>query len=229
MIKRFLKSGRRPYSIFAANPEKIFLVKKDRQFYEAFKNADLILPDGAGIVFAAKILCGIRLKRVTGIETMINICKLAEKEDHRIFIYGAREEINKAAVENLRKNYPRLKIAGRAGGYVNETKMSRLLHSINESRAKILFLALGSPKQEKWFASYKNYLENVKVCQCIGGTLDIIAGSVRRAPEIWQKYSAEWLYRLIIEPKRIRRQKVLPVFAVMVLFSRLKMFFNLRK
>jgi N-acetylglucosaminyldiphosphoundecaprenol N-acetyl-beta-D-mannosaminyltransferase len=87
-----------------------------------------------------------------------------------------------------------------------------------------LFLALGSPKQEKWFATYKHLLKHVKVCQGIGGTLDTIAGKVKRAPEIWCKYSIEWLYRLISEPRRIKRQKVLPVFAMMVLVAKVKLF-----
>jgi N-acetylglucosaminyldiphosphoundecaprenol N-acetyl-beta-D-mannosaminyltransferase len=100
--------------------------------------------------------------------------------------------------------------------------MPGLISHINDSQAEILFLALGSPRQEKWFVTYGNYLKNVKVCQGIGGSLDVIAGNVKRAPMIWQKCSLEWLYRLISEPKRIHRQKVLPIFAVMVLLSKLR-------
>ena len=89
-------------------------------------------------------------------------------------------------------------------------------------RPTSLFLALGSPKQEKWFAGHAHELEHVKVCQGIGGTLDTIAGTVRRAPDIWQRFSAEWLYRLLSEPKRIGRQKVLPIFAFRVLMTMAK-------
>ena len=100
--------------------------------------------------------------------------------------------------------------------------MLELLNRINASKAEILFLALGSPKQEKWYAAYKNRLHHVRVVQGIGGTLDTIAGNVKRAPKVWCKFQLEWLYRLMMEPKRIKRQKVLPVFAANVLITKLK-------
>ena len=100
--------------------------------------------------------------------------------------------------------------------------MLHLIDRINASRAEILFLALGSPKQEKWYANYKSRLHFVKVVQGVGGTLDTIAGTVRRAPEIWCKLQLEWLYRLIMEPRRIKRKKVLPIFVVMVLIAKIK-------
>ena len=99
--------------------------------------------------------------------------------------------------------------------------MPALIDCINESRAEVLFLGLGSPKQENWFAEYHRQLKYVKVCQCIGGTLDTIAGNVKRAPEIWQKSSLEWLYRLIIQPSRIKRQMILPFFVFEVLKMKL--------
>ena len=100
--------------------------------------------------------------------------------------------------------------------------MPELIRRINGSAADILFLALGSPRQEKWFAAHAPELSHVKVCQGIGGTLDTIAGTVTRAPVFWQKLSAEWLYRLITDPKRISRQKVLPIFAFNVLMAMAK-------
>lgn len=221
-VKSFLKLGNRPHSIFAANPEKNFSVPKDPVLYEAFQKADLLLPDGIGVVLAARILYDISLERVAGSEFIFDICDIAAKKGYGIFVYGAREEVNKTAVRVLKKRYPELKIAGRANGYISELQMPDLIARINASKAEILFLALGSPKQEKWFANYKNQLKNIKVCQSIGGTLDTIAGNVKRAPLIWRKFSAEWLYRLITEPKRIKRQKVLPLFAGMVLITKLK-------
>jgi N-acetylglucosaminyldiphosphoundecaprenol N-acetyl-beta-D-mannosaminyltransferase len=99
--------------------------------------------------------------------------------------------------------------------------MSDLIQQINESGAAILFLALGSPKQEKWYATYGNSLENIRLVQGVGGTLDTIAGKVPRAPEIWQKCGVEWLYRLLLEPKRLKRQKILPLFMVLILGSKI--------
>ena len=218
----FLKEGTRVHSVFASNPEKNFSVPKDSLLYETYKSADLLLPDGVGIVLAARILYGAKLARVAGSDFIYDICELATREKYKVFVYGAKEEVNKISVEKLSNRYPGLQIVGRANGYVNETEMPELINCINASKADILFLALGSPKQEKWFAKYRNSLDSVKVCQGVGGTLDTIAGTVKRAPGIWQKCSAEWLYRLLVEPARIKRQKMLPIFAGMVFWAYLK-------
>ena len=220
-VRRFL-DGKKPCSIFAVNPEKNFSVPADPVLYDAFKHADLLIPDGIGVVLAARLLYGARLSRVPGVEFMKEICHLAAKEGRPVFIYGSRESVNSAAAEGLQRQYPGLRIAGRSDGYVPEQQMHELVEKINDSGAEILFLALGSPRQEKWFASHASELTHVKVCQGIGGTLDTIAGIVKRAPAIWQNLSVEWLYRLLSEPKRIRRQKVLPVFAWKVMMKLFK-------
>ena len=221
-VTDFIEKGDKPHCIFAVNPEKNFSVPKDPLLYETFKRADLLIPDGIGVVLAARVLHGIKLSRVPGVELMDNICRLSARKGYKIFIYGAREDINGSAADVLQKRYPELEIAGRSNGYVNDDQMGNLIRKINTSGAEVLFLALGSPKQEKWFAAHKGLLQKVRVCQGIGGTLDTIAGNVKRAPAIWQRCYVEWLYRLLAEPKRIRRQKVLPVFAAMIIMSKLK-------
>jgi len=215
-VGNFLKYGNRPHAVFASNPEKNFSVPKDPDLYRVFSEADLLIPDGIGMVMAARILHNAILERVPGSEFIFDICSLAEKECYRIFLYGAGEDINRRSAEVLAARYPRLMIAGRSNGYVSQAEMPRLIGQINESRAEILFIALGSPKQEKWFAEHKDSLKYVRVVQGIGGTLDTIGGAVKRAPEVWRKCWAEWLYRLLSEPERIKRQKWLPVFAFMV-------------
>jgi len=221
-VDEFLRIGKRPHTVFAANPEKNFSVPKDPTLYKVFKNADLLLPDGIGIVWAARMLFGVRLERIPGSEFIFDICRLAVKNECGIFIYGAKEEANRAAADRLKKHFHDLKVSGRCHGYIGKAEMPDLINRINESRAEVLFLALGSPKQENWFAEYHRELKYVKVCQCIGGTLDTIAGSVKRAPEIWRKYSIEWLYRLITQPGRIRRQKILPLFVFAVFKVKIK-------
>jgi len=222
-VENFLTEGIRPHVIIAANPEKNFSILKDSVLYYAFKNANLLLPDGIGVVLAVRILYGANLERVPGSEFIFDICDIAEKERYKVFIYGANEDVNRKTVEELKNRYPQLKIVGRANGYVKESEMPDLINRINASKAKILFLALGSPKQEKWYATYKNKLHHVRVVQCVGGTLDTIAGTVKRAPDVWCNLRLEWLYRLIKQPKRINRQKVLPVFTALVLIAKLKM------
>ena len=217
-VRSFL-NGKRPCSIFAVNPEKNFSVPNDPELYSVFKNADLLIPDGIGIVLAAKLLHGAHLRRVPGVEFMKDLCRLAEKEQQSVFVYGAGEAVSETAVKMLQREYPGLRIAGRSNGYVPQADMPELIKRINNSGATILFLALGSPRQERWYATHASELSHVRVCQGIGGTLDTIAGTVKRAPAIWQRFSLEWLYRLLSEPKRIRRQRVLPVFAYRVIVT----------
>ncbi|EFK09700.1 glycosyltransferase, WecB/TagA/CpsF family [delta proteobacterium NaphS2] len=221
-VEYFLTHGDRPHCVFAANPEKNFSVPRDPALYKAYREADLLLPDGIGIVAAARILHGAKIDRVPGSELIFDICNLAADKGYGVFLYGASEKVNSVSAEKLKERHPGLQIVGRSNGYVNEQEMEGLIEKINASEAEILFLALGSPKQELWFANHKDRLRNVKVCQGVGGTLDTIAGTVKRAPEFWQRFSLEWFYRLISEPKRIRRQKVLPLFVAMVLLEKLR-------
>ena len=225
-VEEFLADGTRVRSIFSANPEKNFSVPRDSVLQEVFQSADMLVPDGIGVVWAAKVLHGVKHARLPGVELLEDICSLAVRGRHPIFVYGAQEEINAIAVEKLQERHPGLIVAGRSHGYVREEEMAELIGRINSSRAEVLFLALGSPRQERWFATHRESLKTVRVCQGIGGSLDVIAGMVRRAPETWRRLDAEWLYRLLSEPGRIRRQKVLPVCAARVLAAKVRSFFD---
>lgn len=227
-VTEFVEQGNRPHSIFAVNPEKNFSVPRDPELHRLFGEADLLIPDGIGVVLAARILYRAKLSRVPGVELMEELCRLSARQGYRVFVYGAEEEVNRRSVEILQERYPSLNIVGRANGYVKADEMPSLIERINDLGAEILFLALGSPRQEKWFATYRNQLTTVRVCQGIGGTLDTIAGKVKRAPRIWCRMSLEWLYRLLSEPKRIGRQKVLPLFALKVAVAKFRMIAGLR-
>ena len=225
-VAGFVEQGDRPHTIFATNPEKNFSVPADPFLYECFRQADLLLPDGIGMVLGARILHGAKLARVPGCEFMQEICALSAQKGYKVFIYGAKEEVNREAVEILEQRLPGLQIVGRCNGYWPAEKMDELVERINDSGAEILFLALGSPRQEKWFAEHREKLKKVRVCQGIGGTLDVITGNVKRAPVVFCKLGLEWLYRLLAEPKRWRRQLVLPLFAWQVLVARVRMGFR---
>jgi len=217
LVSKYVDTGNRPYSFMAVNPEKCFSVPKNSTLLEVFRRADVLFPDGIGIVWALKLLYNMRVERVPGVELMHRICAFAAKTGYSVFIYGAKEEVNKAAVEVLKRTYDGINIIGRSNGYVAQENMPELVSRINKTKAQILFLALGSPKQEEWFAKYGDHLRHVKVCQGIGGTLDVVAGTVARAPQLWRRFHMEWLYRLLAEPQRISRQKVLPLFVFRVL------------
>ncbi|MFO8173433.1 MAG: WecB/TagA/CpsF family glycosyltransferase, partial [Longimicrobiales bacterium] len=134
----------------ASNPEKNFFVLQNKDLYETYRNADLLVPDGIGVVLAARILHGLKLKRLPGVDLMWNICSLAHREGFSIYIYGSKEEVNKKAVAVLQDKYPGIRIAGRSNGYILEEKNPELVAAINRSGAQILFIALGSPRQELW-------------------------------------------------------------------------------
>lgn len=227
-VVEFVENGKRPHTVFATNPEKNFSVPADPDLYRCFKQADLLLPDGIGMVVGAKILHGAKLERVPGCEFMQQVCALAGRKGYKVFIYGAKEEVNARAAQVLRDRIPGLQIVGRCNGYWPQEKMAELVERINDSKAQILFLALGSPKQEQWFAEHRERLPQVRVVQGIGGTLDVVSGAVPRAPAFFCATGLEWLYRLITEPKRIKRQKVLPLFAVQIVAAKLKMMLNHR-
>ena len=225
-VERFVDEGERPHSVFAVNPEKNFSVPRDPQLHKVFREADLLIPDGIGVVMAARLLYRVRLTRVPGVEMMDEICRLSARNGYKVFIYGAKEEVSAKAANVLQKRYPFLEIVGRANGYVPHDEMQTLIEQINTSGAQVLFLALGSPRQENWYAKYAHQLNTVRVCQGIGGTLDTIAGTVKRAPRFWCRMNLEWLYRLLAEPKRIARQRVLPIFAYLVFRKKFEMVFH---
>ena len=206
--------------VVAVNPEKSFAMQQSDEIRELIENADLVIPDGIGIVFGARILHGRQLGRVPGADLMQEICKVSSDRDIRIYIYGAKEEVNARAVAKLRERHPDIQIVGRRNGYVRDNEMEGLIQEMNDSHADIVFLALGSPRQERWMNTYGPKL-NVGVCMGIGGTLDTIAGTVKRAPVFMQKIHLEWFYRLVKQPSRLWRTRLLFLFAVKVIWKKM--------
>jgi N-acetylglucosaminyldiphosphoundecaprenol N-acetyl-beta-D-mannosaminyltransferase len=198
-------------TVFAVNPEKIMRARKDEALRTLLASATLLIPDGIGAVLAARVLGLGRFGRVPGSELMPNLCERAADRGYSVFLFGARPEVNDEAAAALSRRFPALKIAGRQHGYVEEADMPALVERINASGADILFVALGSPRQEAWMYSRAPELR-VKVAQGIGGTLDVVAGRVNRAPPLFLALNLEWLYRLLREPRRIWRQRALVAF-----------------
>lgn len=213
--------GRKPSAVIAVNPEKVIKAQSDPFLLELLRGAGLLIPDGIGVVFAARLLRLGKMKRVPGSELMPAICQRAAQKGYRIYLFGGSPEVNQATGEVLRARYPGLRIAGAQHGYLKEEQMGELIDRINASEAEILFVALGSPKQEIWMARYLPQL-SVKVCQGVGGTFDVLSGRVKRAPLLFRKIHLEWLYRLLSQPKRLIRQTALPKFAWSVLRKKIR-------
>lgn len=199
--------------IVAINPEKIMKAKDDPALKKLLNEAEFQIPDGIGVILASKIQKGNITKRVTGIDMMMRLCEEAAKRQKRIFLYGAKPGVAAAAAEKLKELYPGIQIAGVQHGYAKDNE--KVAAKINEAKPDILFVAMGSPKQENWINANRDRLYPI-IYQGVGGSFDVLAGNVKRAPEFFQKAGLEWFYRLMLEPKRIKRQMALPKFLLEV-------------
>ncbi|MEK4146199.1 WecB/TagA/CpsF family glycosyltransferase [Robertmurraya sp. FSL W8-0741] len=204
-------------TIIAVNPEKVMVANQDPLVKELINGSTFQIPDGVGILLASKLKGGKLKERVTGVDMMERLLQFAAQEGHGVFFYGAKEEVVSEAKRKLEERYPSLQIVGYENGYV--TDHEKLVESINQSGATLLFVALGSPKQELWIREHMPKL-NVKVFQGVGGSFDVFAGKVKRAPLFFRKLGLEWFYRLMKEPKRLKRQLNLPRFLWRVLKDR---------
>jgi N-acetylglucosaminyldiphosphoundecaprenol N-acetyl-beta-D-mannosaminyltransferase len=202
--------------IIAANPEKVIAAQRNPELLQALNEAALVIPDGIGVVAAARLLHKGQIDRVPGADLMPEICRLAAEQGKSVFLYGSEHGIASRAAELLQERYPGLIVAGTQHGYVSDDQMLQVIDKINASGAHVLFVGLGSPRQEIWM--YRNMERlNVRVCQGVGGSFDAICGTIKRAPAIFQRLNLEWFYRLITQPRRLSRQLALPRFVIQVL------------
>jgi N-acetylglucosaminyldiphosphoundecaprenol N-acetyl-beta-D-mannosaminyltransferase len=215
-----MMAGNKAEAVIAVNPEKVIKAQGDAVLLTRLRQAGLLIPDGIGLVAAARLLGLGSMERVPGSELMPAICEMAAKKGYKVYLFGAASDVNQRAREVLRERFPGILIAGGRDGYVKEEEMPQFIDEINASGAQILFVALGSPRQELWMEKYLPQL-NVKVCQGVGGTFDVIAGKVKRAPLAFRKMHLEWFYRLASQPKRLLRQTALPKFVSQVIRKRL--------
>jgi len=207
-----VQSGRQG-AVFAINPEKIVMAGGNPRLLAALESAAILVPDGIGAVLAARLGGARNVPRVTGADLMPELCGLAARRGYKVFLLGARPEVTPQAAQALAEAYPQLQIVDYQNGYLTPRDREQLPERINASGAQILFVALGSPEQELWIHDNLGRLTTVAICQGVGGTFDVLAGRVKRAPEAWRRSYLEWLYRLIREPSRINRFPRLLSFA----------------
>jgi N-acetylglucosaminyldiphosphoundecaprenol N-acetyl-beta-D-mannosaminyltransferase len=197
----------------AINPEKICMARRDPSFLHIVRAANLHICDGVGAALAARLLQGRRIQRITGIQLFLDLIARAESDGLRVFLYGASPESNEGAYNRLLEMHPRLQVVGRQDGYLRDDKA--ISSKIRATDADMLCVAMGSPRQERWIAEYGHRTE-VPYCMGVGGTFDVLSGRAKWAPAIFRRTGTEWLYRLIREPRRIRRQVVFPGYMVQV-------------
>ena len=213
--------GRRPYTIFTAGPEFLMNAKKDPDFKRILNNSNLVVADGIGAVYASK-LNEIKIKsRVTGCDLLQAIFAEIRETGETVYLFGGKPGIPELVAEKSKELHPGLKIAGMHNGYFDDLEEMLIIDDIIDKKPDILLVGLGSPKQEKWIAKNKKRLP-AKLLIGVGGSFDVMSGKLGRAPKIFQKLGLEWLYRLIRQPSRIKRQIVLPKFVFAVLRERFR-------
>lgn len=201
------------------NSEIVQACVETPSLFDVVNGADLAIPDGIGVVYAAKILKTPLKERVPGVELAEKIIKYAAENGEKIYFFGGgkkteeRSAVYELAIEKLREKYPGLDACGR-DGYFNAEETDDIVSEINASGAKILFVCLGAPKQEKWIYDNRNKLANITFAAGFGGSLDVFAGVAERAPEFYLNHNLEWFYRLKKNPSRIGRMMKIPKFLI---------------
>lgn len=196
------------------NPEIVINNYKNNEFVQSLNNEKYQIPDGIGIVYASKINKGNIKQRIAGIDLLNDICKKSIEYKSKVFLYGAKPEIAEKAKEELEKKYRGINIAGVCNGYISE---EQAIQEINKCKPDILFIGIGSPKQEKFILENKEILDSVKIFMPVGGSFDVLSNTLKRAPKWVIRMNLEWLYRLIKQPKRFFRQLKLINFVFCVI------------
>ncbi|MBS4024278.1 MAG: WecB/TagA/CpsF family glycosyltransferase [Clostridia bacterium] len=210
----------KPKHIITLNAEIIYRAQSEPELLEIINQADLVTPDGAGVVWAAQYLGTPVPGRVTGIDLLQEVVREADQKGWQLFFFGGAPGVADKAVENLKKKYKNIKIVGTKHGYISSKEEEKeLTEKIKNAAPDIIFVALGAPRQEYWIKKHKDFLQ-VPVCIGVGGSFDVIAGKVTRAPGWMQQAKLEWLYRLVKEPARYKRMLALPKFMLKVIQSK---------
>ncbi|MBR2139878.1 MAG: WecB/TagA/CpsF family glycosyltransferase [Phascolarctobacterium sp.] len=218
VLEESITSGEQAF-VVTANAEIIMMCQEDAGYKKIVsQDAQLVLPDGAGAVWAGRHL-GYKIpERVAGFDLYCQLLDKAAQKGYKAFFFGGSPGIAEAAKAKSEELYPGVQVVGCRNGYFKEEESQAIIEEINASGADMLFAALGAPKQEKWLVRYREQLKP-KILMGIGGSFDVFAGKMERAPKWMQDASLEWLFRLYKQPSRFMRMMALPKFVLKVVFS----------
>ncbi len=216
IIISFIENGEKGKYVFTPNSEILMKAYRDKEFCNILNTASLLTADGIGVVYASRILKNSIPERCAGFDTACELMEKMSSKGMSLYLFGSKPGVAEKAMDTINKKYPGINVVGTADGYFDSEKENQIIDDINEKSPDVLFVCLGAPKQEQWI--YKN-AKNLNVCCSlgIGGSLDVLAGTVERAPEFYCKHGIEWLYRLLKQPSRIGRMMDLPKFGFTVL------------
>jgi len=217
-IEAAIDSDRKALCV-AVNPIKMYRAWHEPELLSLLRQTDINICDGIGVSFASRILNSRGIPRITGCDLFFRLLSLATRKRWGVYLLGASTESNAAARLGLQKMYPHLRIVGWHDGYFEDS--SEIVEHINASGAELLFVAMGSPKQEHWIWRHRQLI-NASFCMGVGGSFDVASGSVKRAPRIFRATGTEFLFRFAMEPyKRLTHQGILLRFLLRVLGSKL--------
>lgn len=216
LITEAMRNRKRLHHV-ALNVAKLVNMRADAELADDVRASDLVGIDGMGILLALRLLGKPAVERVTGIDLMVAVIEECARRGFRPYLLGAQPEIVKAAAEKLKAAYPGLEIAGIRDGYFSRVEDAAVVEEIRASRPDCLFVAMPTPRKERFLAAYRDVLD-VPFVMGVGGSFDVIAGKVRRAPPVMQRNGLEWLYRTYQEPRRMwwRYTRTNALFAVML-------------
>ncbi|WEK53936.1 MAG: WecB/TagA/CpsF family glycosyltransferase [Candidatus Cohnella colombiensis] len=207
---------RRPHRVITGNPIMLMVGLDNPGFHRALATADLVVPDGAGVVWAARHVKQPVKERVAGFDLMHELLSEGDKRGWSVYLLGTSADTLNAASANLQKKFPGVRFVGQRDGYFTDQEDGAVIASIREANPDMLFVARATMNQEPWIEKYHHEL-GVPVVMGVGGSFDVVAGKLKRAPAIFRKLHLEWFYRLLQEPSRFPRMLVLPKFALKVI------------
>jgi N-acetylglucosaminyldiphosphoundecaprenol N-acetyl-beta-D-mannosaminyltransferase len=206
--EEFIRDGR-PHMIVTSDTSAVVRAQEDAELRTIINEADLVTMDGQGVVLCARMLDFPVAGRVSGCDMMQQLCAICGRLGERVALLGAAPGVSEEAAEILERRYPGLRVVYQHHGYFDEQEQAQIVEDIRAAKPAALFVAMGIPKQEKWIKAHMKQLQ-VPVCMGVGGTLDVVAGRVKRAPIWMQRCGLEWLYRTALDPKRLPRLAALP-------------------
>jgi N-acetylglucosaminyldiphosphoundecaprenol N-acetyl-beta-D-mannosaminyltransferase len=208
------------HHVIALNPYKLMRINANGDLRLISEKADMHIAAGAGIQWAAKTLKKPLKERIPLISFMMEIIRISELKEYGIFLVGGKPEITERAFFNIKKSFPNIRIIGRHGGYFNADREKSVIEAMRKSEAKIIFVGLGFPKEDKWIYKCKNEFKNT-VLISVGGCIDIISGEIKKAPPYFMENGLDWFYRIITKPWRIGRLFRTALFFIRILFKKL--------
>lgn len=213
-LEYFIASGR-PHLVVTADATAVVIAQSSPEFMQLVESADLVTPDGNGILWAGKHK-GTRFpERVSGVDIVAHVCELSAQKGYRLYFLGAAPGVAELAAQQLMAKYPGCNVVGTHHGYFGPENDAIVAKEVAATHPDVLFAAMGMPRQEQFIRSTEHII-GAKVSMGVGGSFDVFSGKTKRAPKSFQRLKLEWLWRLVLNPSKIAKVKLLPVFVMMV-------------